>query len=419
MTPRSATALAALMAAGLAACETAPVYETTTDLAIAQSEAERAPEFETVNSSAGTLRVEELATLEYPWGMEMLPSGAMLITEKPGRLRIFENGILSEPVANLPEIAYKNQGGLLDVAVDPDFANNSTIYLFYVREAEDQPADPVVDADPRLGPYVDETDTVAKHGVVVRAELMNETLLNIEGIWRQSEDVIGLGHFGGRLVFAPDGTLVITSGERQKFSPSQDPNSNLGKIIRINSDGSIPANNPYASVEGPRAAVWSSGHRNPLGVAYRPGTGELWINEMGPLYGDELNKPVPGGNFGWPTVSNGEHYNRVQIPHHETQPDRFNTPDFYWRPAISPASLMFYTGDTFADWQGDAFIGGLSSQAIIRVDFDGDMIAGDERIALNKRVRDVMQAPNGGLYVLTDYEDGKLLLITPHEDDSE
>lgn len=303
----------------------------------------------------------------------------------------------------------------MDVALHPDFAENGLVYLYYVMAAEDQPEEPALDNDPRLGPFVNTEDRVLKGGVVWRARLDGDTLVEGKELWRQEPFSVGLGQFGGRLVFRDDGTLIITSGDRQRFEPAQSYETNLGKILRINDDGSIPEDNPYWTAGSPLDAVWSLGHRNPLGAAIRPETGELYTHEMGPLYGDELNVPVPSGNYGWPEVSNGENYNRQPIAHHETALERFERPLFYWRPAVSPSGLMFYNGDMFADWKGNAFLGGLSVQALVRVSFDGENVSGSEQINLYRRVRDVMQADDGAILILTDYEDGKLLRLTPAE----
>lgn len=374
-------------------------------------------QYEMVASSAGSLQVEELASFNFPWGMDYLPDGRLLVTEKPGKLKIYDQTAKITSVSGLPEITYKGQGGLLDVAVHPDFSSNRLVYFFFVHAADDQPESPEVQADPRLGPYVDKTDTVLKGGVVARGKLMGSSLQNVEVIWRQNPYIVGLGHYGGRLLFADDGKLIITSGERQRFSPSQSKSSNLGKVLRINDDGSIPVDNPFAKKAAPLNAVWSMGHRNPLGVDIRPGTQELWVQEMGPLFGDELNKIESGKNYGWPEVSNGEHYDMQQIPHHETS-KKYERPDFYWRPAISPSGLTFYDGAMFKDWQGDAFLGGLSSKSIVRVDFKDGVPQGDERIFLNRRVRDVMQAADGSIYALIDDETGALLRISIAEKSS-
>jgi glucose/arabinose dehydrogenase len=367
-----------------------------------------------VLSSAGPLAIEELATLEFPWGMAYLPDGALLITEKPGRLRSWtEADGLSEPISGVPEVAYRGQGGLLDVAVHPDFQENGLVYLYYVEAADEQDPDAPLDNDPRLGPYVDTEDRTLKGGVVMRARLEDGALTGQETIWEQVPKSVGLGHYGGRLVFDGDGKLIVTSGERQRFDPAQDPYSNLGKVVRLNDDGSIPDDNPYFTAAAPLNQVWSLGHRNPLGAAIRPATGELYVHEMGPLYGDELNVPRPARNYGWPVVSNGENYNRDPLPHHETDLEAFHRPDFYWRPAISPSGLAFYEGEMFADWEGSALIGALSGEALVRVSFDDVGAVRDEQIKLYRRVRDVEVGEDGAILLLTDYEDGKLLRLTP------
>jgi aldose sugar dehydrogenase len=218
-------------------------------------------------------------------------------------------------------------------------------------------------------------------------------------IWRQVPKTIGRGRFGGRLVFAPDGKLFITSGEPQRFEPAQDMRPNLGKIVRINPDGSIPEDNPFVGQDGARADIWSLGHGNQLGAAFRPGTSELWVHEMGPKDGDELNLVEKGKNYGWPYVSEGKHYNDAEIPDHSQQPE-FRKPDYTWVPAISPAGLLFYTGDKIKDWKGKALLGGLSSEALIVVSVDGNQVTGDEIIKLGKRIREVLQAPDGAVLLL-------------------
>ena len=370
-----------------------------------------------VESSAGDLRVETLAEFEYPWGMDYLPDGRLLVTEKPGRLRIVDGRRVSPPLSGLPSVEYKGQGGLLDVAAHPDFASNRLVYFYFVERAPEQPPGLEVQTDPRLGPFVDTTDTVLKGGAVARGRLDGNGLRDVEVIWRQTPKIVGLGHYGGRLKFAPDGKLLVTSGERQSFAVARRSDGNLGKLVRLNDDGTIPSDNPYAGAASPRNEFWSIGHRNPLGIDIRPGTSEVWMQEMGPLYGDELNVARRGRDYGWPEVSNGEHYNTAEIPHHETRPDTYERPEFYWRPAISPSGLEFYTGDLFEDWNGDVFIGGLTASGLVRVDLDdGDIVKGDERIVLNRRVRDVLTARDGSLLVLTDEEDGALLRLAPAGD---
>ena len=360
----------------------------------------------------GAVTVERLATLVQPWGMTFLPDGRLLVTEKPGRLRIFEKGKLSEPVGGVPKVLYHGQGGLLDVEIDPAFASNKLVYLSYAEAAEKQPDVKSDKADHRLGPGQDLTHVVLKGAAVARARLDGNTLKDLKVIWRQQPKEIGRGHFGGRLAFAPDGKLFITSGERQRFEPAQDSSSALGKVIRINSDGSIPKDNPFVNKKGYLPEIWSTGHRNPLGAAINPADKKLWIHEMGPLHGDELNIPEAGKNYGWPIVSNGTHYDGTHIPDHDTD-SSFAQPLFHWHPAISPSGLMFYTGNLFSKWNGNAFIGGLSSEALIRLTLKDNKVAAEERLQINRRIRDVIQAPDGSIWVLTDYKDGELLRLSP------
>jgi glucose/arabinose dehydrogenase len=350
---------------------------------------------------AGTVRTDHLATLEFPWGMAYLPDGRLLVTEKPGRLRVFEKGRLSAPVTGLPSISYREsqseQGGLLDVATDPDFATNRTIYLSYVEEAP-APAGEKDTGDARFGQYSNVTDQRFRGGAVASATLDGTRLSNVKVIWRQQPKMIGRGHFGHRLVFARDGALFITSGERMRFDPAQDPKSNLGKIVRLNRDGS-------------QAENWSIGHRNMLSAAVHPSTGQLWVFEMGPLGGDELNLIQKGGNYGWPVVSNGDNYDKSAIPDHDTRKE-FIAPIKTWTPVISPSGAQFYDGTLFP-WKNDLFVGGLSSMAVIRLTIDGNTLKNEERIDMKRRIRDVLQARDGALLVVTDEKDGALLRLTP------
>ena len=226
------------------------------------------------SKSAGKINVESLAKLDNPWGMTFLPDGRLLITEKPGQLRVFADGKLSEPIAGVPKVAYRGQGGLLDVEIDPDFKNNQLVYLSYAEPVEPQPAGAKDEIDPRLGTFFKADDPQVKGGAVARARLDEDTLADLKVIWRQVPKTIGRGHFGGRLIFAPDGKLFILSGERQRFEPAQDPRSNLGKVVRINPDGSIPDDNPFAKKQGGTLPdVYTLGNRNPLGGAIHPQTG--------------------------------------------------------------------------------------------------------------------------------------------------
>jgi glucose/arabinose dehydrogenase len=367
---------------------------------------------------SGKLSVESLAKLDNPWALAYLPDGRLLITEKPGNLRIYADGKLSEPVPGVPKVEYHDQGGLLDVAVDPNFAENGLVYLSYTEAAEQQPADAREEKDPRLGDYQDLNDIVLKGLAVARGKLAGNGLEGVKVIWRQEPKQIGRGHFGGRLVFAPDGKLFITSGDRQRFEPAQDMNANLGKIVRINPDGSTPEDNPFVDQSHARDDIWTLGHRNQLGAAIRPGTSELWVHEMGPKDGDELNRIEKGKNYGWPQVSEGKHYNDADIPNHSEKPE-FRQPDYAWVPAISPAGLIFYTGDKIKDWKGKALLGGLSSKALIVASLDGAKVTGAETIDLGKRVREVEQTPDGSVLLLLDGESGGDLLRLAPADEAE
>ena len=363
-----------------------------------------------ISTKTGKIRIEHLASLSEPWGMAWLPDGRLLITEKPGRLRIYTDGRLSDPIGGLPKIDYREQGGLLDVEVDPDFTHNQLVYFYYSEAAEHQPNITRDPGDSRFGQYQDHTDVTLKGGAVARGRLEGNNLQDVKVIWRQVPKTIGRGHFGGRLAFAPDGKLFITSGERQRFEPAQSLANNIGKVVRINSDGSIPKDNPFVNKAGARPDIWSYGHRNPLGAVINPTTKQLWIHEMGPLGGDEINIPVAGKNYGWPTVSNGENYDGSHIPDHETNP-KFAGPLFYWHPSISPSGFAFYSGSLFPEWKGNALLGSFNSEALIRLTIKDNKVAGEERIWLRKRIRDVIQAADGSVWMLTDYKNGELIRI--------
>ena len=309
-------------------------------------------------TEGSAIKVESLAKLDNPWAVKVMPDGRLLITEKPGHLRIYADGELSEPIKGVPKVEYHDQGGLLDVARDPNFAENGLIYLSFTEAAEKQPSVESDKKDPRLGEYQDLDDTVLKGAAVARGRLDGETLSDVTVIWRQEPKTIGRGHFGGRLVFAPDGKLFITSGDRQRFEPAQDMAGNLGKVVRINPDGSIPEDNPFVGKDGARGNIWTLGHRNPLGAAINPASGELWIHEMGPKGGDEVNIVVKGRNYGWPKVSDGDHYDDALIPPHQDRSD-YAKPVKSWNPSISPAGLIFYRGELFPNWQGNLLMGGL------------------------------------------------------------
>ena len=376
------------------------------------AQATAAPPPDTVPTQVGTLGVERLAQLESPWGMAYLPGGRLLITERGGRLRVFEGGRLQAPVTGLPDFRFTGQGGLLDVAVDPDFARNGLVYLYYVEDAERQPANARETGDPRFGAYIDTTDAGLRGGVVARGQLVGTALRDVRVIWRQSPKMIGRGHFGGRLLFAPDGKLFITSGDRQRFDPAQDLATNVGKMVRINPDGSIPADNPFVGTAGASGDVWSTGHRNQLGAAIDPASGQLWIHEMGPAGGDEVNVVVRGRDYGWPRVSNGDNYDGSPIPDHVTSKE-YETPVSSWTPSVSPSGMLFHSGRRFPQWRGNVLMGGLSSRALIRLTLTGGRVSGVETISLGRRIRDVIEAPDGAVLLLVDGPKGELLRLAP------
>ncbi|MFK8015001.1 MAG: PQQ-dependent sugar dehydrogenase [Gammaproteobacteria bacterium] len=344
-----------------------------------------------------------VAAFDKPWAMAFLPDGRLLVTEKEGRVFIVtQSGDKSEPLDNVPAVDFGGQGGLGDVAVHPKFKRNGLIYLSYVE----------------VGPGN------TRGAAVARAKLdLNErggTLGETEVIWRQYPKVLGRGHYGHRLLFDEDGYLWISSGDRQKFTPAQDMQSNMGKILRLKDDGAIPKDNPFvkyrdsnASVDrrGVYGEIWSLGHRNPLGIAIDL-DGQLWDIEMGPAGGDELNRVVRGGNYGYPVVSNGDHYDGRDIPDHATRPE-FLPPAAWWTPVISPGDLMVYSGDLFSAWKGSFFAAGLSSQALVRIETDGDTAREVERFPMRSRIRSVVQGPGGAIWLLEDGNKGRLLKLTP------
>lgn len=357
-------------------------------------------------------KVESLATLDNPWKMAFLPDGRLLITEKPGKLRIFADGKLSNAIGGVPKVVYHEQGGLLGVAVDPDFANNRRIYLSYTEAAPEQPANSKDEGDPRLGKYQDLNDVVLKGLAVARGQLDGDQLKDAKVIWRQTPKTIGRGHFGGQMTFAPDGTLFITSGDRQRFDPAQDLGTTLGKIIRVDTEGSAPADNPFVNQAGALPETWSLGHRNPLGLSFHPASGKLWEHEMGPKGGDEVNLIEKGKNYGWPIVSEGSHYNDVPIPHHAGSAD-LPPPLKFWNPSISPSGLTFYTGDTYKDLKGKVLLGGLSSEALIVLTIKDESVLDDSIVRTERRIRDVAQSADGNLLLLTDGDKAELLRLVP------
>jgi glucose/arabinose dehydrogenase len=334
------------------------------------------------------------AGLEHPWGMAFLPDGRVLVTERPGRLRIIErDGQKGPPLAGVPAVDARGQGGLLDVELDPAFAVNRLVYLSY--------------SEPREG---------GNGTSVARGVLEESNLAAVQVIFRQQPAMQGGHHFGSRLVFARDGTLFITLGERNVGrAQAQTLDNTIGKIVRVNPDGSIPSDNPFVGRNGALPEIWSYGHRNVQGAALHPVTGELWANEHGPKGGDELNRVLPGRNYGWPTVSYGVEYSGAKISDSGTAPG-IEPPVHYWVPSIATSGLMFYTGQQFPAWRGSAFVGGLKSQQLVRLVLDGDRVVEEERLlrgVLKERVRDVEQGPDGYIYLLTDEDNGRLLRLQP------
>ena len=346
----------------------------------------------TVVTDAGEIKVETLVEgLDHPWGMAFLPDNRLLVTERAGTLRILDtNNNLSEPLGGTPEVFSEGQGGMLDVALHPDFEENQLVYLSYAQPGEGK------------------TATTA----LGRGKLQDNQISDFEVLFRMEPAVEGPNHFGGRIVFTPDGYLYLTLAERFKFEPAQDLSSHLGTIVRLNQDGSVPQDNPYVGDANAKEAIWSYGHRNIESAALHPETGDLWVAEMGPMGGDELNRPQPKHNYGWPVVSWGDNYDGSEIP--DPQPNsEFAESVIHWTPTISPSGMIFYTGETFPEWKNSMMIGGLTSTGIVRVQTDGTGAEEVERIPLNLRIRDVEQAPDGTIYTLTDEDNGKVLQLKP------
>ncbi|UVO55511.1 PQQ-dependent sugar dehydrogenase [Sphingomonas sp. SUN039] len=343
-----------------------------------------------------------VATFDSPWAMTFLPDGRMLVTEKGGALKLVgADGKTGAVVRGAPAVDSGGQGGLMDVVLHPEFAENRMVYLSWSEAGPGGKG--VALGRGRLA------DTVIQ---CIRAPCpVQPGLQGFTTIFRATPFVSGGGHYSGRIAFSPDGKyLYFTNGERQKFDPAQDKSATLGKVLRLTPDGKPAPDNPLAA-QGFRPEVWSYGHRNLLGIAF-DAQGRLWEQEMGPKGGDELNLILPGKNYGYPIVSNGDHYDGRNIPDHPTRPE-FEAPKVSWNPVISPGGLIFYSGKLFPAWKGSAFIGGLSSQALVRISFDGEKAREAERFDMGKRIREVEQGPDGALYVLEDGAGGRLLRLTP------
>jgi len=338
--------------------------------------------------------------LESPWALAFLPDGRMLVTEQPGRLRIVNaNGTLSPAVAGLPPVDARGQGGLLGLAVDPGFATNHLIYWSY---SEPRPRG--------------ENNTAVARGVLVDGVAPRVDTLEV--IFHQAPAMGSRAHFGGRLVLARDGTLFVTLGDRS-ITPgrmqAQRMDSLLGKIVRINRDGTVPTDNPFVGKPGVRPEIWSYGHRNIQAATLHPATGELWESEHGTRGGDEVNVARRGRDYGWPTIAYGIEYGGGPITGNITAKEGMEQPRYYWDPNIAPSGMTFYTGQLFPAWQNSLFVGALAGTSLVRLTLEDDRIVGEERLLrdLRERIRDVVQGPDGALYLLTDDRNGRLLKVVP------
>lgn len=344
-------------------------------------------------SSAGDLVVETVASgLENPWGLAFLPDGRMLVSERPGRLRLVAaDGGLSPPIAGVPSVMSRGQGGLLDVALDPDFARNRFVYLSF--------------SEPRAG----------GNGTSVARGRLNERMSALEGttvIFQQMPAINSNMHFGSRLVFDRTGALFVTLGDRfGQRDQAQKPDNHIGKLVRIRPEGGAPADNP--KVEGWQPEIWSIGHRNVQGAALHPETGQLWTAEHGARGGDEVNAPKPGRNYGWPVITYGIDYSGARIGE-GTAKAGMEQPLFYWDPSIAPSGAAFYTGAVWPAWKNSLFVGALAGQMLVRLSTSGEAVTGEERLLTNlgQRIRDVRQGPDGLIYLLSD-DGGKVLRVRP------
>jgi len=349
--------------------------------------------------------VEVVAGLQNPWAVAFLPGGKMLVTERPGRLRVVAaDGTLSAPVAGLPAVDARGQGGLLDVVLDPAFAQNRVIYWSYAEPAGEPGVNNTAVArgtfvDDAAAPRVDDVKVIYQQRPTLRSPL----------------------HFGSRLVFGRDGTLFVTQGDRSVTEgrmQAQNMDSGIGKIVRIHTDGSIPKDNPFVGKPGARPEIWSIGHRNIQSAALHPGTGELWEVEHGTRGGDELNIARKGQDYGWPTIAYGIEYRGGPITGGITQQAGMEQPIYYWDPVIGPSGMAFYTGTLFPAWQGNLFVGGHATNDLVRLELNGDTVVAEERLLTDlqpkpERIRDVRQGPDGAIYLLTDSTNGRLLKLVP------
>jgi aldose sugar dehydrogenase len=352
--------------------------------------AQRSPTPSSIEGKVGTETVAE--GLEHPWALAFLPDGRILVTERPGRLRIVEQGgRLSEPLGAVPRVQAGGQGGLLDVAIDPKFEANRLVYLSY--------------AEPGVG---------GAGTAVARGRLGEGRLENVAVIYRQQPKVSGNGHFGSRLVFTPDGKLFITQGDRQGYrDQAQNLESGLGKLIRVNPDGSIPKDNPFVGKPGVRPEIYSYGHRSMQAAALHPETGQLWTVEHGARGGDELNHPEAGKNYGWPVITYGIDYSGAKIGEGAAK-EGMEQPVYYWDPVIAPSGAVWYTGDKYPGWKGSLFVGSMQPGALVRLTIENGRVTSEERYLGDVgRVRDVQQGADGFLYIVTDKGNGEVLRVVP------
>lgn len=335
--------------------------------------------------------------LEHPWGLQFLPDGRMLVTERPGRLRLIDaKGVTSSPLAGLPTVAAVNQGGLLDIALAPDFATSNSLHFCY--------------SEPREGNT--NGSTVARARLVLDGK--GGRLDDVRVVFRQTPATTGGLHFGCRLAFARDGRLFVALGERFQMKYAQDLTRHWGKVVRIEADGQVPKDNPFVGKSDALPEIWSWGHRNPQSAAIEPESGQLWVVEHGPRGGDEVNIAKAGLNYGWPIVGYGIDYSGAKLHASATQ-DGMEPPIYYWVPSIAPSGMAFYTSEREPSWKGNIFVGGLVSRALHRLVRDGDKLVAEEVLLKDAgdRIRDVRQGPDGAVWVLTDEGNGKLLKISP------
>lgn len=350
-----------------------------------------------IDSERASFTIETIARgLVNPWGLAFLPDGTMLVSEREGNLRLVSRaGKIGPALQGLPEIIARGQGGLLDVAIDPNYRNNQRIYFSYSEPSKEG-----------------KTNSTA----VASAQINKTQLTHLKRIFSQKPKIKSNAHFGSRLAFSPDGTLFITLGDRYSHKDkAQTLDNHIGKVVRIHTDGSVPSDNPYVNTKGALPEIWSYGHRNIQGAAIHPQTGALWSGEHGAQGGDELNIDRAGVNYGWPVVTYGEDYGGGKIGE-GFKKEGMATPVYYWLPSLATAGMTFYTGDQFPDWQGDLFVASLKAQTLSRLDVEGERVLHEERLLkdeVGKRLRHVVQGPDGYLYLLTDDSNGAILRLVP------